>query len=109
MHEIGVVRAMVKTVTDYAAANQIDEISEIVADCGELSLVIPEYRYVLSHLRTFCPWFLAGTYGNPVLLCKDGHAPVRRPGVLEEPGAAVFSNGYRYHGYPCQIFPFLHA
>ena len=25
MHEIGVVRAMVKTVTDYAAANQIDE------------------------------------------------------------------------------------
>ena len=43
MHEIGVVRAMVKTVTDYAAANQIDEISEIVADCGELSLVIPEY------------------------------------------------------------------
>ena len=38
MHEIGVVRAMVKTVTDYAAANQIDEISEIVADCGELSL-----------------------------------------------------------------------
>ena len=66
-------------------------------------------RYVLSHLRTFCSRFLAGPYGDPVLLCKDGHAPVRRPGVLEEPGAAVFSNGYRYHGYPCQIFPFLHA
>lgn len=63
----------------------------------------------LAILRTFCPWFLAGTYGNPVLLCKDGHAPVRRPGVLEEPGAAVFSNGYRYHGDACQIFPFLHA
>lgn len=43
MHEIGVVRAMVQTVTDYAAANHIGEISEIVADCGELSLVIPEY------------------------------------------------------------------
>ena len=43
MHEIGVVRAMVQTVTDYAAANHIDEISEIVADCGELSLVIPKY------------------------------------------------------------------
>ncbi len=43
MHEIGVVRAMVQTVTNYAAANHIDEISEIVADCGELSLVIPEY------------------------------------------------------------------
>ena len=43
MHEIGVVRAMLKTVTDYAAAKGVDHISEIVADCGELSLVIPQY------------------------------------------------------------------
>lgn len=43
MHEIGVVRAMVKTVTDYAAAKGVDHVSEIVADCGELSLVIPQY------------------------------------------------------------------
>ena len=50
MHEIGVVRAMVKTVTDYAAANQIDEISEIVADCGELSLVIPEYVELIVNI-----------------------------------------------------------
>ena len=43
MHEIGIVRAMAKTVTDYAEANGIDKVAEIVLDIGELSLVIPEY------------------------------------------------------------------
>ncbi len=43
MHEIGIVRQLVRTVTDFAAENRIEEISEVVADCGELSLVIPEY------------------------------------------------------------------
>ena len=43
MHEIGVVRSMVKTVTAFAEANRITEISEIVVDVGELSLVIPKY------------------------------------------------------------------
>ena len=43
MHEIGVVRAMLRTVTDYAAAKGVSRVSEIVADCGELSLVIPQY------------------------------------------------------------------
>ena len=43
MHEIGVVRSMVKTVTDFAEANDIKEVSEIVLDIGELSLVIPKY------------------------------------------------------------------
>ena len=43
MHEIGVVRSMVKTVTDFAQANGIAEVTEIVLDIGELSLVIPEY------------------------------------------------------------------
>ena len=43
MHEIGVVRSMVKTVTAFAEANQITDIAEIVVDVGELSLVIPEY------------------------------------------------------------------
>ena len=32
---------MVKTVTAFAEANRITEISEIVVDVGELSLVIP--------------------------------------------------------------------
>ena len=43
MHEIGVVRSMVKTVTDFARQNDIREIAEIVLDIGELSLVIPKY------------------------------------------------------------------
>ena len=43
MHEIGVVRSMVKTVTAFAEANQVTDIAEIVVDVGELSLVIPKY------------------------------------------------------------------
>lgn len=42
MHEIGVVRSMVKTVTDFAEQNDIKEVAEIVLDIGELSLVIPQ-------------------------------------------------------------------
>lgn len=42
MHEIGVVRSMVKTVTDFAGQNGIKEVAEIVLDIGELSLVIPQ-------------------------------------------------------------------
>ena len=43
MHEIGILRHLVRTVTEFAAENGIREISEVVVDCGELSLVIPEY------------------------------------------------------------------
>ena len=43
MHEIGVVRSMVKTVTDFTGQNDIKEVAEIVLDIGELSLVIPKY------------------------------------------------------------------
>ena len=43
MHEIGVVRSMVKTITDFAEQNDIKEVAEIVLDIGELSLVIPKY------------------------------------------------------------------
>lgn len=43
MHEIGVVRSMDKTVTDFAEQNDIKEDAEIVLDIGELSLVIPKY------------------------------------------------------------------
>lgn len=43
MHEIGIVRSMCKTVLDYAKANNVQRISEIVCEVGELSLVIPEY------------------------------------------------------------------
>ena len=43
MHEIGIVRQLVRTVTDFAAENRVREVREVVVDCGELSLVIPEY------------------------------------------------------------------
>lgn len=45
MHEISVVRGLCKTVIDFAEVNGIDEISKIVCDNGELSLVINEYVY----------------------------------------------------------------
>ena len=43
MHEIGIVRQLVRTVTAFAEENRVHEIREVVVDCGELSLVIPEY------------------------------------------------------------------
>ena len=43
MHEIGIVRQLVRTVTEFAKQNGVGEICEVVVDCGELSLVIPEY------------------------------------------------------------------
>ena len=43
MHEIGLLRQLVRTVTAFAEENGVIEIREVVVDCGELSLVIPEY------------------------------------------------------------------
>ena len=40
MHEIGIVRSMCKTVLDYAKANNVQRISEIVCEVGELSLAV---------------------------------------------------------------------
>ena len=43
MHEIGIVRQLVRTVTAFAGENGVSEIREVIVDCGELSLVVPEY------------------------------------------------------------------
>ena len=43
MHEIGVVRQVIRTVEDFAKENGIKEVTGIVLDIGELSLVIPKY------------------------------------------------------------------
>ena len=43
MHEIGLLRQLVRTVTSFAAENDVHDIAEVAVDCGELSLVIPEY------------------------------------------------------------------
>lgn len=43
MHEIGIVRQILRTVEQFAAENRVSDIREVVVDCGELSLVIPKY------------------------------------------------------------------
>lgn len=43
MHEIGVVRSMMRTVEDFALENGIDEIVSIVLEIGDLSMIIPKY------------------------------------------------------------------
>ena len=43
MHEIGIARELVRTVAQFAEENGVRNIREVVVDCGELSLVIPEY------------------------------------------------------------------
>ena len=43
MHEIGIVRQLVRTVSAFAEENRVSEIHEVIVDCGELSLIIPEY------------------------------------------------------------------
>ena len=43
MHEIGIVRQILRTVENFADENGVEDIREVVVDCGELSLVIPEY------------------------------------------------------------------
>ena len=43
MHEIGGVRQVIRTVEDFAKENDIKEVTGIVLDIGELSLVIPKY------------------------------------------------------------------
>ena len=43
MHEINIVRHVMRTVEEFAKENNTPDIREIVLDIGELSLVIPEY------------------------------------------------------------------
>lgn len=43
MHEIGVVRSMMRTVEDFARDSGIDEIVSIVLEIGDLSMIIPKY------------------------------------------------------------------
>ena len=43
MHEIGIVRQILRTVESFAEKNGVEDIREVVVDCGELSLVIPKY------------------------------------------------------------------
>ena len=55
MHEIGIVRQIVRTVEDFSKAHQVEHIDAVVVDVGELSLVIPKY------LRDIYPAVAEGT------------------------------------------------
>ena len=66
MHEIGIVRSMCKTVLDYAKENNVQKISEIVCEVGELSLVIPEY---VVQYEGYCP--NCGSFDKDVLSGQD--------------------------------------
>ena len=43
MHEIGVVRSMLRTVEDFARENGIDKVVTIVVEIGDLSMIVPKY------------------------------------------------------------------
>lgn len=43
MHEIGVVRQMLRTVEDFARENELEDIVTIVLEIGDLSMIIPKY------------------------------------------------------------------
>lgn len=43
MHEMGLVRHVVRTVERYAAENNLSHVDGLVLEIGELSLVMPEY------------------------------------------------------------------
>ena len=43
MHEIGVVRSMLRTVEEFASENEIDRVVKIVVQIGDLSMIVPKY------------------------------------------------------------------
>lgn len=43
MHEIGVVRSMLRTVEEFARENGIEKVVSIVVEIGDLSMIVPKY------------------------------------------------------------------
>ena len=88
MHEIGLLRQLVRTVTDFAAENGVSEIREVVVDCGELSLVIPEY------LEELYPVAAKGS------LLQDAKLTIRMvPGLAECEDCDEIFNVIEHKGY----------
>ena len=88
MHEIGIIRQLLRTVSDFAAERGITEILEVVVDCGELSLVIPEY------LHTVYPAVTKGTILEGTKLVVE---PV--PGYAECDECDEIFNVVEHKGY----------
>lgn len=88
MHEINIVRQVFKTVEDYAKENGITEVSEIVLDIGELSLIIPEY------IEEIYPVVAEGTmFEHTKILMNDV------PGLAQCNQCEEIFNVIEYNGY----------
>ena len=88
MHEINIVRQVLKTVGDFAGENGITEVSEIVLDIGELSLIIPEY------IEEIYPAVAQGTmFENTKLIMNT------IPGLAQCAACDEIFNVIEYNGY----------
>ena len=88
MHEIGILRQLVRTVEAFAAENGVSDIREVVVDCGELSLVIPEY------LEELYPVAAKGS------LLQDAKLTIRMvPGLAECEDCDEIFNVIEHKGY----------
>ena len=88
MHEIGIVRQLVRTVEDFAARNGIHRIDAVVVDCGELSLVIPKY------LKEIYPAVIEGTILEHAELIVE-----ETPGLAECDDCDEIFNVVEHKGY----------
>ena len=88
MHEIGILRQLVRTVEAFAAENGVSDIRAVVVDCGELSLVIPEY------LEELYPVAAKGS------LLQDAKLTIRMvPGLAECDDCDEIFNVIEHKGY----------
>lgn len=88
MHEIGIVRQIVRTVEDFAREHQVEHIDAVVVDCGELSLVIPKY------LKDIYPAVVEGT------ILEDAELIVEEtPGLAECDDCDEIFNVVEHKGY----------
>ena len=88
MHEINIIRQVLKTVEEFAKENDIHEISEIVLDIGELSLIIPEY------IDDIYPVVAKGTmFENTKLIMNN------IPGLAQCKECEEIFNVIEYNGY----------
>ena len=88
MHEIGIVRQILRTVEQFAAENDVHDVREVVVDCGELSLVIPKY------LEDLYPVVVKGS------LLQDARLTIHEiPGMAECDDCDEIFNVVQHKGY----------
>ena len=88
MHEINIVRQVMRTVEEFAKENQVSDIREIVLDIGELSLVIPEY------VEEIYPVVAKGTMFENIKLIIDVIPGLAQCSECDEVFNVIEHNGY---------------